>query len=189
LKNIMRANRRFIWLTRFALAIASSICSVSTLSAQPQTAEPRLETVLLPGMTAWITDSVGHEEKMRITRVSADVVTTTGGDRVRELSAADVTRVRVRRPDSLINGALIGAGSAVASGLFLCHLTEPWENCRDDVGPMLRIVAVGAAIGAGIDALIRGRKTIYQAGRPAARIQAAPVLGRRAAGVQVSLTF
>jgi hypothetical protein len=184
----MRANR-FIWLPRLALAIASSICSVSTLAAQPQTAEPRLESVLLPGMTAWITDSTGLEEKTRIASVSPDLVTTTVGDRVRELNASDVRRVTVRRPDSLLNGALIGAGSAVASGLFLCHLTEPWENCRDDVGPMLRIGAVGAAIGAGVDALIRGRKTIYEAGRPAARIQAIPIVGRRAAGLQVSLAF
>jgi hypothetical protein len=189
LRNIMRGNRRFIWVTRLALAIASSICSVSTLAAQPQTAEPRLEAVLLPGMTAWITDFTGLEEKTRIARVSPDLVTTTVGDRVRELNTSDVTRVRVRRPDSLLNGALIGAGSAVASGLFLCHLTEPWENCRDDVGPMLRIGAVGAAIGAGIDALIRGRKTIYEAGRPAARIQAAPIVGRRALGVQMYVVF
>ena len=184
----MRANR-FIWLPRLALAIASSICSVSTLAAQPQTAEPRLEAVLLPGMTAWITDSTGLEEKTRIARVSPDLVTTTVGDRVRELNASDVRRVRVRRPDSLLNGALIGAGSAVASGLFVCLLTEPWENCRDDVGPMLRIGAVGAAIGAGIDALIRGRKTIYEAGRPAARIQAAPIVGHRALGVQMWVVF
>ena len=51
----------------------------------------------------------------------------------------------VRESDSVLNGALIGAGVAVASGLFLCTRTEPWRNCRDDVGPMLRIGAVGAA--------------------------------------------
>jgi hypothetical protein len=55
--------------------------------------------------------------------------------------------VAVRHSDSLLNGALIGAGVAVASGLLVCRTMEPWENCRDDVGPMLRIGAIGAAIG------------------------------------------
>jgi hypothetical protein len=54
---------------------------------------------------------------------------------------------------------------------------------------MLRIGALGAAIGAGLDALFRDRKTIYQAGRPAARMHAAPIVGRGAAGLEISLTF
>src|SRR5688500_1895542 len=68
--------------------------------------------------------------------------------------------ITVRQSDSLIHGALIGAGAAVASGLVFCTLMEPWDNCRDDVGPMIRIGAIGAGIGMGIDALIR--KKIYQ---------------------------
>jgi hypothetical protein len=89
----------------------------------------------------------------------------------------------------VINGALIGAGVAVASGLFLCRLTEPWENCRDDVGPMVRIGAIGAGVGIGIDALIRGRRTIYEAAHGSTRLHAAPVITRHAAGLQVSLSF
>jgi hypothetical protein len=62
--------------------------------------------------------------------------------------------------DSVVNGALIGAGAAVASGLFLCTRTEPWRNCRDDAGPILRIAAIGAAVGAGVDALFRRREPL-----------------------------
>jgi hypothetical protein len=98
-------------------------------------------------------------------------------------------RIRARHSDSLLNGALIGAGAAVASGLFLCTLTEPWENCRDDVGPMIRIGALGAGIGIGIDALIRGRRTIYEAPPRSARLQVSPIVARRAGGVQVRLAF
>jgi hypothetical protein len=83
---------------------------------------------------------------------------------------------------------LIGAGAAVASGLALCRLTEPWENCRDDVGPMLRIGAIGAGAGAAIDALIRGRRTIYEAPR-SARLHVAPIIGRRVGGLHLSLDF
>ena len=132
-------------------------------SAQTPQGTRGLETTLIPGTTVWITDSGGREEKAQIVGVSGDIVTAAAGDEVRRLRMTDVMRVRVRQSDSVINGALIGAGVGVASGLFLCGLTEPWENCRDDVGPMFRIGALGAGIGIGIDALIRGRRTIYEA--------------------------
>ncbi|RPI51242.1 MAG: hypothetical protein EHM55_19405 [Acidobacteria bacterium] len=140
-------------------------------------------------MTAWITDSSGREEKTRIVGVSGGTVTATAGDDIRSFRTTDVMRVRARQSDRLINGALIGAGAAVASGLFLCRLTETWENCRDDVGPMLRIGAIGAGIGIGLDALIRGRKTIYEAAPGTAQLRAAPLIGRDARGVRVSLSF
>ena len=140
-------------------------------------------------MTVWVTDADGREEKTRIIGVSGDIVTTSAGDEIRRLRTADVVRVRARHSDSLINGALIGAGAAVASGLFVCSLGETWENCRDDVGPMLRIGAIGAGIGIGIDALIRGRRTIYETSRASTRVRAAPIVARRVRGLQVSLSF
>ena len=66
---------------------------------------------------------------------------------------------------------------------------EPWENCRDDVGPMLRFGAIGAGVGIGVDALFRQRKTIYQAEHAGPRLQAVPIVGRHAAGLQVSVDF
>jgi len=95
--------------------------------------------------------------------------------------------VTVRQSDSLLNGALIGAGVAVASGLAFCMLMEPWDNCRDDVGPMIKIGAIGAGIGMGIDALIR--KRIYQSPSGATQVTAAPLIGRRAKGLQLSVRF
>lgn len=83
----------------------------------------------------------------------------------------------MRQSDSLLNGALIGAGAGVASGLFFCTLMEPWDNCKDDVGPMILTGSIGAAIGMGIDALIR--RNIY----------ASPIVSRRAKGVRFSVRF
>ena len=95
--------------------------------------------------------------------------------------------VAVRQSDSLVNGALIGAGVAVASGLFICTRMEPWDNCRDDVGPMIRLGAIGAGIGIGIDALIR--KKVYQSASGGTVVHAAPLLGRRAQGLRLSVQF
>ena len=93
----------------------------------------------------------------------------------------------VRQSDSLLNGALIGAGAGVASGLLFCRLMEPWQNCRDDFGSMAMTGAIGAGIGMGIDALIR--KKIYQTASGGTEVHAAPLFGRRAKGLRLSVTF
>ena len=104
------------------------------------------------------------------------------------LRTQDPQPVEVRVNDSVLNGALIGAGVAVASGLFICRAMEPWEICRNP-GPLLKSAAFGAGVGIAIDALIRGRKTVYEPAPGTARLYAAPMIGRRAGGVQVSLSF
>jgi hypothetical protein len=180
----------YFWLIRIALLALISASGGSAVSAQtPHPAEPLLATTLGPGTTAWITDTAGREQKMRIVGVSSGVVTGTVDNDVRRVGIAEIGRVRVRQSDPVINGALIGAGAAVASGLFLCTLTEPWENCRDDVGPMVRIGAIGAGVGIGIDALIRGRKTIYEVAPASARIYAVPIVSRHARGLQITFRF
>ena len=99
----------------------------------------------------------------------------------------DTGAVAVRESDSLLNGALIGAGAGVASVLFICSRMEPWHICLDDVGTMAQFGALGAGIGIGVDALIR--KKIYQSASGAAEVYAAPIVGRRAKGFRFSVTF
>jgi hypothetical protein len=186
----MRANGRSSWLKCIALLVLLSVSTSSVAQAQtPRAADSNLEALLVPGMTAWITDSSGREEKTRIGSVSGGIVTTTVGEDTRRFRTTDITRVRARDSDSVLNGALIGAGTGIASGLFLCRLTEPWEVCRSNVGPLLTIGAIGAGIGIGIDALMRGRKTIYEAEAGSTRLHAAPIVGRDTGGFQVSFSF
>ena len=186
----MRSNHTRTCLKRIALLVLLSGSAASAAAAQtPRDTESNLGATLNPGMTVWLTDSTGREEKTRILGVTGDTVTTTAGGDIRRVPMNDVMRVRVRHSDPVINGALIGAGAAVASGLFLCGLTETFENCRDDVGPMLRIGAIGAGVGVGIDALFRGRRTIYEAAQGSMRLHAAPLIGGGAAGLRVSLSF
>jgi hypothetical protein len=95
--------------------------------------------------------------------------------------------VAVRESDSLLNGALIGAGAGVASVLFICTRMEPLRNCGDDFGTLAAFGAIGAGIGMGIDAMIR--KTVYRSASGATEVHAAPIIGRRAKGLRLSLTF
>lgn len=172
------------------LLILFLISTGSAVSAQtPQPADANLQATLTPGMVVWITDSTGREERTRVLNVSPDVVTTRDGGDVRSLRKADIVHISARHFDPVINGALIGAGAAIGAGLFMCTRTEPWENCRDDVGPIVRIGALGAGIGIGVDALIRGRRTIYERGLASTQLRAVPIVARRTAGLQVSLSF
>jgi hypothetical protein len=95
--------------------------------------------------------------------------------------------ITIRESDSMLNGALIGAGAGVASHLLICRTMEPWDVCRNDVGSMLKFGALGAGIGMGIDALFR--RTIYQSASGATEVHAAPLLGRRTKGMRFSVTF
>jgi hypothetical protein len=173
---------------KFTAGIAVFFSMISVASGQPRDGATVQET-LTPGTTAWITDSSGREEKARIVGVSGSVLTVAAMDGVRQLRTSDVVRVRVRESDSVINGALIGAGAAVASGLLMCRAMEPWDVCRSNVGSILRLGALGAGIGVGVDALIRGRRTIYDASQGSLHLHAAPMLARDAAGLQLSLSF
>jgi hypothetical protein len=186
----MWTKRTSAWRTYLALLPLLLLSMCSAVSAQTtQTGGTILRDALMPGMTVWITDSSGREQQTRILSVSSDVVTTMDGGEVRYIRPADITLIRARHSDSVINGALIGAGAAIAAGLFMCTRTEPWENCRDDVGPIVRIGAIGAGIGVGIDALIRGRRTIYERTLASTQLRAAPIVARGTAGLQLSLSF
>jgi hypothetical protein len=177
-------------LKRIPLLFLFSAVSASAVSAQtPHPGTNNLETALIQGRTVWITDDGGREEETRIVGVSGGVVTASTGADIRRFRTTDIVRVRARHSDSVLNGALIGAGAAVASGLFLCTRTEPWENCRDDIGPMVKIGALGAGIGIAIDALIRGRRTIYEAAPGTTRLHASPILGRHTRGLQIGVSF
>src|SRR5688572_27914537 len=105
---------------------------------------------------------------------------------VASAQTAQAGAVTVRESDSLLNGALIGAGAGVASGLLFCSLMEPWEFCRQDTSSMLKGGAIGAGIGIGIDALIR--KKVYQI-TSGAEVYAGPIISRRAKGMRLSVSF
>ena len=85
------------WLTLAMLVLFSA----TTASAQTAgTARPDLGNLLTPGMTVWITDSSGQEQRVRIVGVSGDAVTTSADGVSRRLTTNDIRRVEVRQSDS-----------------------------------------------------------------------------------------
>ena len=179
-------NSRHLWLMVLLLASVTGTATAQTTPAQ----ESDLEQLLVPGRTVWLTDATGRETRARIVSVTDGIVTTANTNNARgTLRLGDVRRLRVRRADPVLNGALIGAGSAIATGLAVCTLTEPWVNCRDDVGSIVGIGALGAAVGAAVDALLRDRHTMFDASAGRPRLDAAPLVTRDKLGVKIALRF
>jgi hypothetical protein len=182
----MRVNRAAGWLRIGCLVLCGVLAPSAALA---QTAAQDLEAILIPGTTVWITDVSGREERTRVMNVAGDVVTTTAGDATRRLRRDEIAQVTVRRPDSVLNGALIGAGAGIAGGLFLCTSMEPWENCRDDIGPIAMFGAIGAGAGILVDALIRKQQTIYGPNARPTRLVVWPLVGPHTKGMRLSVTF
>jgi len=136
-------------------AVAILIC---ILAAAPLAAQD-LEGRISPGNTIFITDRQGHEISGRLTALSPDTlrVLTSGGER--DVLRRDIGRVE--KPDSLWDGAAIGAaiftfGFAGGAGAS-CS-----PHCAGAVTlSALAGAALGGYIGALIDKAIPGRRLVY----------------------------
>ena len=154
----------------------------------------QLAVLVKPGDTISIVDTTGREAAGQIGKLSRDglILLTEAGPR--QLDERDVVRIRQRRSDSLQNGAIIGAAAGVGYGLAVLAILA---STSDGGGPipigvvtgMAVFTGLGAAAGAGIDALITRRQLIYEKPGGVGQISISPLFldGRR--GVVVSVKF
>jgi hypothetical protein len=111
----------------------------------------------------------------------------------RTFAEAEIRRIEVEISDSLGNGALIGAG--IGAGLILV----PYAIDNDgDIGGDAAflfgtaiVAGAGAGIGAGIDALMKERRLIFDAAgnESAWSLGVVPILTKDRKGIALSLSF
>jgi hypothetical protein len=137
-----------------------------------------------------VTDSNGQEFRGTIADASESLLSLRIGRDIRRFDAADVRSVRVRKEDSLANGALIGGaiGGGLTSLLFLDN------ECRDDPGCYAAVAVyagIGALAGLGIDALVHGTVVVYTAPASGAqrRFTVAPMVAHGRKGVLLTIAF
>ncbi len=179
--------RRSTWGTSLALAIGVVLLASTHAAAQePVESFDQLKTRLRPGSTIYVTDATGHEIKGKILEIASTSLRLSGQ---RTFSKAEVLTVFQRPPDSLKTGALVGLGVGVGTVMVLTGMYGGGS------GVELAYVycgGIGAAIGAGIDALVPWPKQLVYAAPgsgPSTYLSVAPIATPGTKGVALSLAF
>lgn len=158
---------------------------VPTVGSAQGTAQSWPGLAAVEPSTVYVLDDTGAETSGRLLRLDPDSLVLLVGDTERRFEAARVRRIQ-KRGDSLRNGALIGAVVGAAFGLLGTRLADcPGNNPSGPcpgfrAGGLLLSVGTYAAIGAGIDALVVGRTTWYEAPAASRRAARMPPRGRAA---------
>lgn len=145
-----------------------------------------------PGDTLYITDASGREFSSKVIDLTDTSLAVRIAGEPRDLTEADVTRIRQRLPDRLWPSALIGFGVGAGLGALAAAADETcsYEGGGACAGPALGFGGIGAGIGIGIDALIKGRKVIYEApGTKTNRVALQPIVSRSVRGVRLTIPF
>jgi hypothetical protein len=124
---------------------------------------PALDPEKTESASVIVRDDAGVETSGKVLRLDPDAIVLMVGDVERRFEAARVTRIE-KRGDSLRNGVIVGAlvGTAFAmlgAKISDCPGSDPGGPCT---GFRVATVLMTTAIGAGIDALVVGRTTLYE---------------------------
>jgi hypothetical protein len=182
--------------TTILLAVFLLLCAGATrVHAQGVASSfDQLNVLVKPGDKISIVDMAGREAEGRLGILSRDVLTLITEAGPRQLGQGDVVTIRQRRSDSLQNGAIIGAAAGAGYGLAMLALLA---STADGGGPipigvvtgMVVFTGIGAAAGAGIDALITRRMVIYEKPGGSGQISMSPLFVGGHRGVAVSVKF
>jgi hypothetical protein len=154
------------------LALLTSACGAARA---PVTSFEALPSRLEIGKTVVVDDAAGQQHRGRLVRISPDRIAFRDNGTERALASGDVIRIAVCC-DSLANGAAIGLGIGVLSGLLaLGQVLNPYEATNEQVfGSLILFGGLGAAAGAGIDASNHKDELVYLAPGVTARFSGGP---------------
>jgi len=145
---------------------------------------PAIPATVKPGLKVSVMDQRGASVEGRVQEVSDRFVRLSVKGRVRDIPVEEV--VRIERPDTVKNGAWVGFGVGVSSGLVAIAF-DPHGGAVA-VSRTLGNGVVCAGIGALIDAAIDSRRTLYQRG-PGPQTRVHPVIGRHVRGVAATVAW
>ncbi len=160
---------------RWVVVIGVAVLGISEASAQaPAASFEQLRSCLTPGDLVFLTDAERRVSKGTLVELSGTSLRLLVDGMPRDFVEADVSEIDRQSSDSVLNGLLLGA--AVGGAIFLKYYSENalcQANCQF-VSGALSLIAIGGAVGAGIDALVAQRKPVFRLGsrtRPGAARQ------------------
>jgi hypothetical protein len=165
-----------------SIALLLLFLAAAAAPAAAQTAPASTLDALARGLEVTVIDDGGRRFDGKVVDVSADAVRIKWRGVIESVAMSEV--VRIEKRDGLENGALTGLAIGTALGIGAA------VSVGADAGFTVAAIASNAllytAIGAGIDAMINGRRTLYQRNQPVTRV--APILdgNRRGAAIAIS---
>lgn len=153
----------------------------------------QLAVLVKPGDEITVVDVTGRETKGRIWNLSRDALILGTSAGPRQLGEVDVGLISQRRGDSLKDGAIIGAVAGMTYIVSLAVLLRDRDGGEVIIptaaAGVVFFAGIGAAAGAGIDALISRRQVIYQKPAGRSRVGVSPVFGHGRRGVALTVKF
>jgi len=183
--------------TRRAMFCVLALLALAGCAARaPARTFSDLQQRLKPDATVYVIDSTGSETKGTIVNVTPSALTLEVDGVQRRMEQETVRQVQTYG-DSVWNGLLIGMAVATP-GMLMADPT--YEPCPDNaqlrcanaqVGQRILAVGIMGGVGAGIDALIRGRHQVYLAAGHStgfkARVSVTPRVGASTAALFVTV--
>lgn len=165
------------------VTLAAGLTPASLCAQDTTQSWPGVETTGLP--TVYVRDDTGAEVSGRLLSLDTDAIVVLVGEVEQRIEARRVTRIQ-KRGDSLRNGVQIGALVGAAVGLLAAGISDcPGSGGGRCPGTRFAgfVVSTGvyAAVGAGLDALVVGRTTLYEAPAAAPSLSARMTTGGRVA--------
>lgn len=172
------------------LAASMSLLLGAPVRAQePVTSFDELRRLVIPGETVFVTDANGTTLKGSLVQVTGPSLEVRAAheEAPRRIQERDVNNVVAERRDPLWNGMLIGFATGAVPGVLM-ELAQPSKF--DAHGP-IGLAAVGFLTGWLIDVVNKERVTVFvhAPARQSRSIGVAPLLGKAAAGVEMSVKF
>jgi hypothetical protein len=170
--------------THCRITLLAGLLALLPAAANAQAIAQNLEELRLKvkaGDIVYVRDQTGREQRGQIAELTSSVLGVTVGGERREFTDRSVLRIRQRKSDSLWTGGIIGAAVGGALGALAASVSEECSHNTGSAacaGPVLSLTAVGLGVGVGIDALIQGRKVIYDAPQKQARLVVMPSMAR-----------
>ena len=153
----------------------------------------QLGVLVGPGDKITVIDGAGRKTDGRIGTLSRDTLTLATAAGTRALGEADVAEIRQRRDDSPMNGAIVGAVAGTAYFVAMASLLSDSDGGDIIIGTAIvggaMFAGMGAAAGAGLDALIKSKQVIYRKRSGNTSFNVSPFFGHARRGVLVAVKF
>jgi hypothetical protein len=172
------------------LTVATAIVLFVSLPSAARAADQQLTDQIRTGATVSIVDEAGTVRQGRVESVSDQTIRLKKKrGAIDEIAAEDI--VRVEKPDGLRNGALIGL--AVGAGLGMAGGFSDGQG-RGRRGSFVPVAILGnlvicTALGTALDAIFNHRRTLYERGGRRTETNVTPVMGSRAGGAVLHVSW